>query len=200
MLPRLGLCCLFRKEPIRFRTTTARALRGLTRKQRLAKLSDICLANMESLLAAVQTVYRLGIGAFRISSGLLPRATHPKVGYKITDLPDAIQIQRLAQDIRVFCQRHGIRLSLHPDQFITLSSHRPEVTASSIRELEGQARLAELLDAGVINIHGGGAVGGKRAALKRFQRAFKKLSPRVRQRLCVENDDRVYTPSDLLPL
>ena len=89
MLPRLGLCCLFVREPIRYRTTTAKALRPLSRKERLAKASSLCLSNTESLLASVETVARLGIGAFRIQSGLFPRTTHPEVGYDIPELPDA---------------------------------------------------------------------------------------------------------------
>ena len=37
---RLGLCCIFRDEPIKFRTTTAAAVKKLRPHERLAKLSD----------------------------------------------------------------------------------------------------------------------------------------------------------------
>ena len=200
MAPRLGLCCLFLKEPIRYRTTTALALRPLSRKARLAKVSEICLGNAGSVLASVEAVARLGIGAFRIQSGLFPRATHPEVGYALEDLPDAPRIKALAAGVRDSARRLGIRLSFHPDQFVVLSSARPEVVASSLRELEFQGLQAEWFGAEVINVHGGGAEGGKDAALARFARAFRKLSLRVRRRLSLENDDRVYTPRDLLPV
>jgi UV DNA damage endonuclease len=197
---RLGLCCLFLREPIRCRTTTAKALRPLRRKERLARVSALCLNNVASLKASVEAVTRLGIGAFRIQSGLFPRATHPEVGYRLEELPDRRRILALAAEVRALAKAQGIRLSFHPDQFVVLSSARPEVVDSSLRELEFQGLQAELFGAEVINIHGGGAEGGKAAALARFKTSFRRLSLRVRRRLSLENDDRVYTPRDLLPL
>ena len=52
----------------------------------------------------------------------------------------------------------------------------------------------------MINIHGGGAYEDKESALERFRKSFDRLSTCVKKRLTVENDDRVYTPRDLLPL
>jgi UV DNA damage endonuclease len=54
--------------------------------------------------------------------------------------------------------------------------------------------------ADVVNIHGGGAFGDKEKALADFARNLKRLSSRARKRLTVENDDKIYTPADLLPL
>jgi UV DNA damage endonuclease len=51
-----------------------------------------------------------------------------------------------------------------------------------------------------VNVHGGGAYGDKQKALADFARNLTRLSRRVRTRLTVENDDKSYTPSDLLPL
>jgi len=69
---RLGLCCIFRDEPIKFRTTTAAAVKTLRRQERLAKLSDICLGNARALLEAMQYCSGHGIGCFRINSQILP--------------------------------------------------------------------------------------------------------------------------------
>ena len=46
-----------------------------------------------NLYLALETVHRLGIGAFRIMSPLFPRMTHPAVGYRLEDLPDAEENQ-----------------------------------------------------------------------------------------------------------
>ncbi len=70
----------------------------------------------------------------------------------------------------------------------------------SIRELEYQSQVAEWIAADVVNIHGGGAFGDKRKALADFARNLDRLSPRVRKRLTVENDDKIFTPTDLLPI
>jgi len=81
-----------------------------------------------------------------------------------------------------------------------LNSTRPEVVQASVRELEYQAEVAEWVEADVVNIHGGGAFGDKEKALADFSRSLTRLSTSARRRLTVENDDKIYTPTDLLPL
>jgi UV DNA damage endonuclease len=74
------------------------------------------------------------------------------------------------------------------------------VVEASIRELEYQSEVAEWVGADVVNIHGGGAYGDKRKALHAFARNLERLSPRARSRLTVENDDKIFSPANLLPL
>ncbi len=197
---RFGLCCLFKNEAISFRTTTATALAPIPRDRQLLKLSDICLHNARSLELSLETVQRLGIGAFRIMSPLFPRMTHPEVGYTLNTLPDGQTISAILESCRLFASKRQIRLSFHPDQFVVLSSPHPAVVANSIRELEYQARLAEAVGADVINIHAGGVYGDKQAALGRFGEVYDRLPDSVRSRLTLENDDVSYTPEDLLPI
>ena len=197
---RLGLCCIFRKAPIRFRAVTAKHLRRFGRAEQLARLSAICLDNSESLLAALHFIASRDIGAFRILSPFFPRFTHPEVGYALEDLPHAKTILDNLQRAEKFRQRKGLRLSFHPDQFIFLSSPQASVTENSIMELEYQAMVAEILGADVINIHGGGAYGDKGASLKRLRRNFQRLSGKLRRKLTLENDDRSYTVADLVPV
>ena len=197
---RFGLCCLFIKEPVTFRTTTAKALSTLRRDDQLHKLSAICGHNVQNLYLALQTVQRLGIGAFRIMSPLFPRMTHPDVGYQLDDLPDAAAIEDTLSTIRIFAMQYGLRLSFHPDQFVVLSSPHPGVVANSIRELEYQGLLAEAVGAEVINLHAGGVYGDKLQALQRFVEVFADLPESVKSRLTLENDDLSYTVRDLLPV
>ena len=197
---RLGLCCQFAEQPIRFRATTARALEPLSVRDRLSKLAEICRHNATSLLHALQFCASHEIGCFRILSPILPLKTHPKVGYSFTDLPDSDDILQQFLDCGRFAQANSIRTSFHPDQFVVLNSLQRKVIESSLRELEYQAEVAEWVGADVINIHAGGAFGDKEDALARFRRTLSRLSSRVRNRLTVENDDKLYTPKDLLPL
>jgi UV DNA damage endonuclease len=196
---RFGLCCLFVAEPVTFRTTTAKALSALSRRDALAKASAVCLHNAENLLLAVRTAHRLGIGAFRIMSPLFPRMTHPDVGYLLEDLPQAEDIACNMTATRDFARAHGVRLSFHPDQFVVLSSPHAHVVESSVRELEYQALLADMVGADVINLHAGGAYGDKTAALRRLAAVVRDLPQGVASRLTVENDDVTYTVLDLLP-
>ena len=197
---RFGLCCLFKNEAVTFRTTTVKVLSTLPRDRQLIKLSEICLHNARNLQLALETVQRLGIGAFRIMSPLFPRMTHPEAGYSLNHLPDGEAISSTLEECRLFALKQHIRLSFHPDQFVVLSSPHPAVVANSIQELEYQTLLAEAVGADVINIHAGGVYGDKPAALQRFSEVYSQLHESVRSRLTVENDDVSYTPEDLLPL
>jgi UV DNA damage endonuclease len=197
---RLGLCCIFRNEPIRFRATTAKYLLQFSRREQLQKLSGICLHNSENLLAALGFLQKNSISAFRILSPFFPRFTHPDVGYSLDDLPDAETILQNLKQARKFRDQHDIRLSFHPDQFIVLSSPLEKVVENAIKELEYQAMLAEHIGAEVINIHGGGVYGDKKTALQRFKESFQCLSAAVQKRLSLENDDRSYTVADLAPV
>ena len=197
---RLGLCCLFRDQPIKFVTTTATANGKMKRPDALAKLSRLCMENADALLAAVQFCADNGIGCFRVNSQILPIKTHPACGYEVDDLPEADEITRRFKECGKFVKKHKLRTCFHPDQFVVMNSPRPDVVEKSVQELEYQAEVAEWIGADVINIHGGGAYGDKQKALADFARNLDRLSARVRSRLTVENDDKSYTPADLLPI
>lgn len=197
---RLGLCCTFRDEPIKFLTTTAAYLDRQSRADGLAKLGRLAAANADALLAALTFCAANGIGAFRINSQILPLKTHPHHGYDVSELPDAADIVRRYEACGRFAAGHNLRTSFHPDQFVVLNSPRPEVVAASVRELEYQAEVAGWVGADVLNVHGGGGYGDKPSALAAFTKTLAGLSPGVRDRLTVENDDKVYTPADLLPV
>lgn len=197
---RLGLCCIFHDQPIKFRNTTVKAIGSMDRAAALAKLAGLCIANAEALLASLQFCADNRIGCFRINSQILPVKTHAECGYDVFDLPEGDEIVRRFKACGEFASDHDIRTCFHPDQFVVLNSPRPEVVDRSIVELEYQAEVAEWVGADVVNIHGGGAYGDKPDALARFAHNLDRLSERARSRLTVENDDVTYTPSDLLPM
>ncbi len=196
---RLGLCCQFLEEPIRFRTTTARYLGRLIRSEQLQKLSRLCLSNSQALFQAIEFCHRNHIGCFRVNSRILPLKTHPQLAYSMDILPDAREIRNTFLECGKKAAQSGVRLTFHPDQFILLSSPDEEIVRNSIRELEYQAEVSDWIGADVINLHGGGGYGDKRSALERMGKSIAKLNREIRRRLTLENDDRVYTPSDLLP-
>lgn len=199
-MTRLGLCCVFSEQPIKFRTTTVKATSAMDRDAALIKLSGLCLANAAALQESLQFCVDNDIGCFRINSKILPVKTHAECGYDVCDLPDSEQIVNSFRACGDFAKANNIRTCFHPDQFVVLNSPRADVIDRSIEELEYQAEVAEWVGADVVNIHGGGAYGDKPAALKTFAETLSRLSDRTRSRLTVENDDVSYTVSDLLPL
>lgn len=201
-MPRLGLCCLFIEAPIRFRTTTVRYISSLSNKKKdpLEYLSTIIQENLKNLLLAVDFCAKHGIGAFRINSALLPVYTHPEWGYNLLDLSEKNDILKAFAAVKKQASKKKIRLTFHPDQFVVLNSPNEEVVKRSIADLEYHGMMAQLLGADVINIHGGGAYGDKPSAIRRFAQNFCRLSKEVQDVLTVENDDKIFTPEDLLPL
>ena len=197
---RLGLCCQFAQEPIKFRTTTATAMLRLPKLERLARLAELCRVNAEALLSSLQFCAGHGVGAFRIDSQILPVKTHPTAGYDVSELPSGAEIISRFRECGRFARANDLRLSFHPDQFVVLNSPNPKTLAHSLAELAYQAEVAEWVGADTVNIHGGGAYGDKAAALCALRENIKCLPAPVRSRLTLENDDKVYTPADLLPV
>lgn len=199
-MPRFGLCCKFAAEPIHFRTATATRMLQYPEEQRSVLLAELCGANAAALSCAIDYCAAHNIGDFRINSQILPLQTHPRLKYALGDLPGGGDIIAAFEQCGVRARELGIRLGFHPDQFVILNSPREDVLLPSIEELRCQADIAELVGADVINIHGGGTYGDKPAALKRLADNIAALPENIRRKLTLENDDRSFTPADLLPI
>lgn len=192
---RLGLCCTFLEADIKFRQTTARYVSTLADREEF--LHAIALHNVHALKRAIAWCAEHGIGAYRIGSQLLPLYTHPDHTWSLADHADLRTALRAAGAV---ARRAQVRLSFHPDQFVVPGSANASTVAASLHELEYQGEVAELLGAEQLTLHGGGAQGGKPAALARLATNLPHLSPRARRLVVLENDDRVYTVEDLLPV
>ncbi|WP_242688103.1 UV DNA damage repair endonuclease UvsE [Alienimonas californiensis] len=196
---RLGLCCTFDDQHLNFRVATATHLSKLSREGAQAKLGEILAHNARAMNQAIRFCDAVNIRAFRASSRLLPLRTHPDVGYDPESLPAGRASVALFREAGRRAEDAGIRTLLHPEQITVLSAHDPAVAANAVDELIHQAEMAEWLRADTLIIHAGGGYGDKPAALARFAENVRGLPSGVRDRLAVENDDRVFTPADLLP-
>jgi UV DNA damage endonuclease len=135
---------------------------------------------------------------FRITSELVPFASHP-----ICEFNWQKHFSKKFQELGKFINKHHIRISMHPDQFIVLNSKDPDVVTRSITELDYHATVLNLLgldSTAKIQLHIGGVYGDKPRSLKRFGDVYSKLGSKIQQRLVIENDDRNYTLSDCLQL
>jgi UV DNA damage endonuclease len=133
---------------------------------------------------------------FRISSDLIPFASHP-----VCDVAWHDEYADEFSTIGMFIRDHSMRISMHPDQFIVLNTPRDDVLERSIRELEYHADVLDLLgmDATAkIQLHIGGAYGDKESAITCFIERYEALDQRIRRRLVIENDDTIYTLEDCL--
>jgi UV DNA damage endonuclease len=137
-----------------------------------------------------------GLLFFRITSDLVPFASHPVCAF-----PWAKEFARRFAALGAFIRQHGMRISMHPDQFTLINSPDEEIFRRSVAELDYHARVLDLLGldrSARIQIHAGGVYNDKAASIDRFCARFERLPETVRRRLVVENDDRLYRVADCL--
>jgi UV DNA damage endonuclease len=170
---------------------------------RLASYSDERLlatakSNIECLSQILAWNLQREILFFRISSDLVPFASHP-----VCTFPWQKHVADDLAAIGDFIAAAGIRISMHPDQFIIINSPDPRVVERSIDELMYHAELLDLMSlpaSAKIQLHVGGLYGNPGESIARFVRTWENLDPIVRRHLVVENDDRRFTASDCLEI
>src|SRR5690606_12738681 len=110
--------------------------------------------NAAALRAAVAWCAGHGVGAFRLSSQIFPVYPHPEVGYRLEALDPSGEIRGAFLQAGALARHLDIRLSLHPDPFVVLGSSSEEVVRRSLEEIEYQAKVAHLVGAAQLTIHG----------------------------------------------
>lgn len=140
------------------------------------------------------------ISMYRISSEIAPYVTHP-------DMPRFHnQIEECAGELAQLGERassQGLRLSMHPSQYIVLNSPDEKIYAASVRDFEYHARFLDAMGLGpeaVIVTHGGGVYGDKAAASARFAERYARLPEAARHRLVLENDEKNYSVPDIVAI
>lgn len=192
--PQLGLVCITFGKDVRFRTMTRTRYLKLSESERESALQELYVDNLNRLDGALSFCDRHCLKLYRISSALFP----------LSDLEDEIGAQILeamSADLAKIGQRAAelsIRLVLHPDQFVVLSSDSTQVVQSSIRVLERQARTFDLLGLprspwALMNIHG-----GKSQRTERLLKVISELPEAIKSRLTFENDEYTYSSSEIL--
>jgi UV DNA damage endonuclease len=155
-------------------------------------LRELYAENLRRLGVAISFCHSEGIHLYRLGSNLFPFADDPLGADILEEFGGAMgQVGVRATE----CQ---VRLVLHPDQFVVLSSDRPEVIDNSIKILTMHARIFDLLGLprsswALMNIHG-----GKSDRADRLIQVIRDLPDPIRLRLTLENDEYAYSTSELL--
>ena len=162
------------------------------------RLVDIVEQNLACLRRILEYNVKHGLLFFRLTSGLVPFASHEVNKYNWQE-HFKMTFRRLGEYIR----NNNMRISMHPDQFVVLNSPNEQTVKNSIAELVYQGSILDLMGldtSAKLQIHGGGAYGDKPTAIQRFAEVYHTLPDAVKARLCVENDDRTYSLQDCLQL
>ncbi|MCZ0899538.1 UV DNA damage repair endonuclease UvsE [Microcoleus sp. HI-ES] len=188
-LPELGLVCITTSDAVRFRTVTRKRLLQLSETEQETVLRELYTDNLKRLDKAIDFCCANQIKLYRMTSALFPFAD--------TDLGEAV-LHSMTEELRTTGDRAislNIRLVLHPDQFVVLSSDKPDVVANSIKILATHALILDMLGQprSLMNIHG-----GKSDRTSQLKSVIRDLPESIRSRLTFENDEYAYSSSELL--
>lgn len=158
-------------------------------------LDVIITHNLEVLKKLLEYNKKHGISMFRISSDIIPLASHPAFSYEWE--------KRFADVLKAlgnFAKASDIRLSMHPGQYTILNSPNKEAVSKAIADLTYHCAFLDALGMDASHkliLHIGGIYGDKEAAIARFIKVYQSLAANIKQRLIIENDDRFFTIADV---
>ena len=191
-VPKLGLVCVSRSEELRFRTITRTRFLSLDAEKRRAALLDIYADNLARLYHALRFCADRGIRLYRMTSALFPMNDYPE---------GADAFAGLAARMKPFAAAAaelGIRVLIHPDQYVVLSSDSPNVIEQSIGIMRHHARVFDALALprstwAPMILHG-----GKGGRSDRLVEVSANLPDEIRTRLVLENDESAYGADEVL--
>jgi UV DNA damage endonuclease len=162
------------------------------------RMRDTVQENLSCLEKILAYNVRHGMLFFRITSDLVPFASHP-----VCTFPWQEEFAGAFEKTGDYIRRYGFRISMHPDQFVLLNAPDKGVLQRSIADLVYQVQLLDLMgldSSAKVQVHVGGVYGDKPAAIDRFVKQYDLLDTTIRDRLVIENDERLYTLSDCLAI
>ncbi|MCT4545049.1 MAG: UV DNA damage repair endonuclease UvsE [Vallitalea sp.] len=179
-------------------TITYKYYSKLTSEQKLNKLKQVTLSNINDLEKILMYNIKNNIHFYRLTSALIPLATHPDV----VDWDYRKYFNLDFEHIGKIIKNNNMRVDVHADQFNVINSINPQVVKNTQRNLLFLATLLEdmNIENGKIIIHVGSSQGGKEKALNRFITNFKQFPRAITEKIIIENDDKIFDIIDVLEL
>ncbi len=190
MMDKIGYACI--NTSIDAKTNSACRLANCSEK----RLRELIENNLKGLVDVLNWNIRHNIRLFRISSDIIPFASH-----EINKIDWHKENKELFNKIEQIIKENSMRVSMHPGQYVNINSNNTKVVEDSLREIAWHVRFLDNLNLDAshrIIIHTGGVYGNKEEAVKRFINVYNTLPSNIKSRLTLENDDKSYTVADVL--
>lgn len=152
--------------------------------------------NLELLNRTIEYNKENNIRLFRISSDIIPFASHPEMKVNWKEIFKE-ELKRIGEKIK----RYEMRVTMHPGQYTVLNSPSEEVVNRAVDELKYHADFLDCLgmdSSGKLILHIGGIYENKELAMQRFIDRYFMLDDAIKRRLVIENDDKNYHIEDVL--
>lgn len=173
-------------------------LKQSNEEKKMDKLKQVTLSNVDDLYKILQYNVENNIHFYRITSALVPLATHPEI--KNWDYRKIFKAD--FKRIGNFLKECNMRIDTHPDEFNVINSIREEVVENSKRNLLLHVNLFEDMDYpnGKMVLHIGSSQGGKEESIKRFINNFNNFPDDITDKLILENDDKTFNVKEVLKI
>lgn len=161
-------------------------------------ITKIIANNLDVLQKTLEYNVSNHILMFRISSDIIPLASHP-----INTFDWKTHFKNKLTEVGNYIRKHQIRVSMHPGQYTVLNSPNSDVVLRAIEDLNYHADFLDMLgvdQSHKLILHIGGGYNDKELAMERFAKNYHTLDEKIKRRLVIENDDRIYTICDALKL
>jgi UV DNA damage endonuclease len=192
-----SLCCIslkLQEQEIRASTMTKTRFLALERKNAERIVADRTLNNVFVTRKTLEYC-ALNKWNYRISSGMMPLETLPEANLSIETTYNYTTIKQEFDLCNTVIKKNKIRCSTHPDQFVVPASANLSVVKKSIIELEAHGKMMDAMGLpqtyeAPINIHMNCYRGDINDIALRFIDVYNNISPNVRGRLVLENEDK----------
>lgn len=179
--------------------------RSITRTARLAnatpeRLRALIEANLTDLLAILAYNVEHNFCLFRINQSIVPFASHAVNTLHWWADDEFGPLLRANGD---YIKQHCLRVSMHPGQYTVLNSENPAVVDAALADLTATCCVLDTMGLErrhKIVVHGGSGKPDRATALLRLQANWPRIPENVRARLVLENDDKIFSVEDLLPV
>lgn len=180
------------------KTMTYTQFQKLTdREAAIGKLERIALSNLQTTLRLLKHNVASEIHFYRLTSKLIPLATHEA-------LSGWDYIKPLLQDLRElgdYAKENNMRIDFHPDHFVLINSLKSEVLSNSIKTLQMHYLILQGMGIDSTHrcvMHVGGNYKETEKSLERFIDNWMVVPVSIQNMIMLENDDTSFTLEDTL--
>jgi len=194
---RLGYACITKTLDITSsHTITYTNYEKLSKEEQYKKLTEITTLNLNNLEQILIYNIKNNIHFYRMSSNIIPLATHNKVDY------DALKIfKEKLEHLGQLINKNNLRVDIHLDPYCVLNSTNKDVVNSTINIIKFHKNMLKEMNIKTNMImHIGSNTFGKQNSIKRFINNFKLLDEESKKLIILENDDKIFNIKDTLEI
>ena len=160
-------------------------------------IDNVIKTNLESLLQILKYNACNNIHFYRLSSSVIPLATHPNINFDYLNNYDTYydKIARIIND-------KEMRIDIHANNYCILNSTKEEIVKLTVKSLDYYYNILKKIGVTdpLIIIHIGSMTSGKEESIKRFINNFNKLPKYLKDSLAIENDDKIFNIKDIIDI